>query len=250
MRVALVVEYEGTRYHGFQYQANAPSIQAELEKAIGKLIGEKTRVKGAGRTDTGVHAEGQMVAFDTQAGHSLETIIAAVNSRLPDDIAVKSAYRVNDGFDPRRQAVSRTYRYTVYCGPTPSPLNRRTAYRVKGTLDTRRMRATARFFIGSHDFRGFAASVGLAGVITIRKVFRAEVHQQGEKVHIEVEGNAFLPQQVRRMAGALVAVGRRALAPDDLKAMVENGTGDSAAYLLPAHGLSLLKVKYTDGIIH
>ena len=250
MRVALVVEYEGTRYHGFQYQTNAPSIQAELEGAIAKLTGVKTRLKGAGRTDAGVHAEGQVVAFDTNAGHSLQTIVAAVNSRLPDDIAVRTAHRVSGEFDPRRQAVSRTYQYTVYVGPTASPLNRRTAYHVRGPLDTRRMRSAARFFIGSHDFRGFAASMSVAYATTIREVFRAEVHQQGEKVHIEVEGNAFLPQQVRRMVGALLAVGRRVLAPADLKATVENGTGDSAAYVLPPHGLSLLKVTYTDGIIH
>ena len=248
MRVALIVEYEGTRYHGFQYQKNASSIQEELERAAARLMGEKTRVEGAGRTDAGVHATGQVVAFDTDAGHSTETIVAALNSHLPEDIAVKAAHRVGSDFDPRRHALSRRYRYTVHCGPTPSPLTRRTAYHVKHRLDAGRMRRAAGLFIGAHDFARFAGPLSVPGASTVREVYGAEVRQDGDIIHIEVEGNAFLPHQVRRMAGALVSVGRGTLTPADLESMIENGTGDAVAGSLPPHGLCLLKVTY-DGFL-
>ncbi|MCH8205449.1 MAG: tRNA pseudouridine synthase A, partial [Chloroflexi bacterium] len=113
MRLALIVEYDGGDYHGFQYQANAPTIQEELQKAVLRFTGEEVRVSGAGRTDAGVHAEGQVVAFDTDSGHRPERFEKALNFYLPEDISVRGAYRVEGDFDPRRDASSRTYRYTI-----------------------------------------------------------------------------------------------------------------------------------------
>ena len=135
MRIALIVEYEGTGYSGLQYQPNAPSIQEELEKAIERLTGESVRVSAAGRTDAGVHARGQVVSFLTGSQHTPETFLQALNHYLPEQIAVRASYGVCEGFDPRRGAMSRVYAYTLYVSPTRAPLLRRTALRVGGPLD-------------------------------------------------------------------------------------------------------------------
>jgi len=244
--MSLIVEYEGSRYHGFQYQADAPSIQEELEKAIARLTNESPRVKGAGRTDAGVHATGQVVAFDTDADYGPETFIGALNHFLPDDIAVKAAFRVGSDFDPRRMALSRRYRYTFYCRATPSPLNRSTAYHVGDQLDVPRMRRAARHLVGVHDFARFCGPMNRAGASTVREVFEARLNLGEDLLRFDVEGNAFLPHQVRRMAGALVAVGRGRLTPDDVKALVDKGPGEAVADTLPPHGLCLMKVAYAD----
>jgi len=125
MRQAMIIEYEGTAYSGFQYQKNAPSVQDELEKAIGLLTRETVRIRGAGRTDAGVHAEGQVIVFDTESRLGPQEFIRAMNYHLPDDIAIQAAYAVSDEFDPRRMALARSYRYTILRRPTPSPLLRR-----------------------------------------------------------------------------------------------------------------------------
>ncbi len=254
MRLALIVEYEGTNYSGFQYQANAPSIQAELERAITRLTGESVRVKGAGRTDAGVHAKGQVVAFDTASGHTPETFVRAVNFYLPEDIAVKAAYRVNEGFDPRRHAVSRRYRYTIVNSQTPSPLMRRWACLIAEPLNVEAMRGAARLFEGEHDFARFSgplARPGASHVVslwnpTVRFVFEASVSRSGEKLAFDVAGNAFLPHQVRRMAGALVELGRGRLSPGDLMSMLDGGDAETIAPSLPPQGLCLLEVRYAD----
>jgi tRNA pseudouridine38-40 synthase len=246
MRMALVVEYEGSGYHGFQYQANASSIQEELEKAIARFTNESPRVKGAGRTDAGVHARCQVVAFDTDTDYGPETFIGALNHFLPDDIAVKAAFRVGGDFDPRRMALSRRYRYTFYCGATPSPLNRSTAYHVGDKLNVPRMRRAARHLVGVHDFAKFCGPLERAGTRTIREVFEAKLSLGEVLLRFDVEGNAFLPHQVRRMAGALVDVGRGRLTPDEVKALVDKGPGEAVAHTLPPHGLCLMKVTYSD----
>ena len=140
MRLALMVEYDGTDYHGFQYQVNARSIQEELEKAIHRFTGERVRVKGAGRTDAGVHAKGQVVAFDTCSEHPEEVFLRALNHYLPCDIVVRKVCSVPGSFDPRRMATSRRYSFTIDNGPVRSPLTRRTSHHVPTPLDIGRMR--------------------------------------------------------------------------------------------------------------
>ena len=244
MRLALVVEYDGTEYSGFQYQANAPSIQEELEKAVAKLTREKVRVAGAGRTDAGVHAAGQVVAFDTSAAYGPEQFVNAMNHHLPDDIAVRQAYEVEDAFDPRRMAVSRRYVYTILRAATRSPLHRRSAYRISSGLNAVEMRAAARLFVGIHDFRGFSGPLEHPGASTVREIFDAEVRESGDWIEFEVEGNAFLPHQVRRMAGALVDVGLGRLSVADVEKMIEGEETKATARSLPARGLCLVQVKY------
>ena len=246
MRLALTIEYEGTRYHGFQYQANAPSIQGELEQAIERLTGERIRVKGAGRTDAGVHAEAQVVALDTHSQHPPHTVVSALNHYLPDDIAVKAAHIVRQDFDPRRHARSRTYRYSILNGRTPSPLARRFTCHIRGSLDVERMRNASVSFVGKHDFRQFAAPLSDGKSNSVRAVLDVALKQSDDVIDIWVVGNAFLQRQVRRMAGALVDIGRGRLSPVALQAMIDNEETDETAHSLPAHGLCLVRVEYAD----
>ena len=246
MRLALTIEYEGTRYHGFQYQVNAPSVQGELEQAVERLTGEQARVKGAGRTDAGVHAEAQVVAFDTEAEHSTDTFVSAMNHYLPDDIAVKAAHIVKLDFDPRRHARSRTYRYSILNSRMPSPLARRFTCHIRETLDVERMRSAAALFVGEHDFRQFAAPLPAGKTNSIRAVWDVALKQSGDVIDFWVVGNAFLHHQVRRMTGALVDIGRGKLKEADLQAMIGNRQTDKVAHSLPAHGLCLVKIEYAD----
>ena len=244
MRIALVVEYDGTEYSGFQYQANAPSIQEELEKAVAKLTREKVRVSGAGRTDAGVHASGQVVAFDTSAAYGPDKFVGALNHHLPDDIAVKGAYEVEDRFDPRRMAVSRRYVYTILRDAVRSPLHRRDAYRISSSLDVEAMRGISRRFVGVHDFRRFSGPLERPEASTTREIFDAHVRESGNMVEFHVEGNAFLPHQVRRMAGALVDVGLGRIEAAEVESMIEGEETKATARSLPARGLCLVEVKY------
>lgn len=248
MRLALTVEYDGTRYAGFQYQKNAHSIQEELEKAIASLTGENVRVRGAGRTDAGVHALGQVVAFDTASVHEPAAVLKALNHYLPDDIAVKAAVKVGDDFDPRRSAVSRRYRYTVVNGAIRSPLRRSFSHQEPSSLDTDAMARAASLYVGVHDFRRFAGRPDRPGASTVREIWEAQVEKTGDTITIEVEGNAFLPHQVRRMAGALVDVGRGALTCEDIAAMLEGNSDSATARSLPARGLCLMRVKYAERV--
>ena len=246
MRMALTVEYDGTQYAGFQYQKNARSIQEELEKAIASLTGENVRVQGAGRTDAGVHALGQVAVFDTASAHQPETVLRALNHYLPDDIAVRAAAEVSDDFDPRRSAVSRRYRYTVLNSAVRSPLRRSFSHQEPSPLDTDAMAWAARLYMGVHDFRRFAGRPDRPGASTVREIRESTVEKTGDTITFEVEGNAFLPHQVRRMAGALVDVGRGALTSEDIAAMLEGKPDSATARSLPARGLCLLRVRYVE----
>ena len=246
MRLALIVEYEGTAYHGFQLQANAPSIQEEIEKAIGHLTGERVRVKGAGRTDAGVHARGQVVAFDTNSEQSPETFVKAMNHYLPDDIAVREGHRVRDDFDPRRHATSRTYRYSVVRSKTPSPLTRTQAFIFSEGLEVASMRRAARMLEGEHDFRRFAGPLEREGASAVRRIYEASIIEEDETLRFDFVGNAFLPHQVRRMAGALLDVGRGIIKLSDFEKLVDGKCGGVVAHTLPPQGLCLMKVTYPD----
>ena len=244
MRYALIVEYDGTRYSGFQYQKNARTVQEEIETAIHRFTGETVRIKAAGRTDAGVHATGQVVTFDSEAGHLTEVVVRALNSHLPDDIAVKDARRVADTFDPRRCATARTYVYTIDCGATRSPNRRRTTFYLGRTLDIRRMIKATTEFKGVHDFARFSGPLERPDASTVREILSIDIREDGETVRIEVTGNAFLPHQVRRMAGALVDVGLGKLTIEDVQGLLAGPVAGVVARALPPQGLCLVSVQY------
>jgi len=246
MRLGLIIEYEGTNYNGFQYQINAPSIQEEIETAIKKLTGETLRLQAAGRTDAGVHAKGQVIAFNTMSAHNPEVFTDALNFYLPFDIAIRSAYITNDNFDPRRDALSRQYRYTILQRPTRLPLQRNTTHHIRSSLDVNQMREAMSLFIGLHDFSQFSAPPTDPCANTQRYIYDASIQESDDVLEFYIMGNAFLTHQVRRMVGAIVAIGRKVLSLDQYKIILGGGTSDMIAHSLPSKGLCLMSVAYTD----
>ncbi|MGH2587962.1 MAG: tRNA pseudouridine(38-40) synthase TruA [Dehalococcoidia bacterium] len=242
-RIALLLEYDGAAYGGSQRQRNAPSVQAALEEAIARLTGHSVRTAFAGRTDAGVHALGQVAAFDTEAAHTPEVWRRALNALLPEDIAVREAAAALAGFDPRRHARSRTYRYQIWNAPVRSPLWRRQAWHVRESLDVAGMSRAAAMLVGEHDFAAFGGSPG-PGRSTRRRVLRAELRTRGPLLSFEIEGTAFLPHQVRRTAGALAEVGRGRLPPERFQEWLEAPEPSVAGPAAPPHGLCLMTVSY------
>lgn len=240
-RIALLLEYDGSRYGGSQRQKNAPSIQGAVEAAIENLTGAETRLSLAGRTDAGVHARGQVAAFTTASRHKTEVFVRGLNAWLPEDIAVRRAIEVEERFDPRRHATSRTYRYQVYNAPVRSPLWRDRAWHIAETLDVEAMGRAATTLVGEHDFAAFSRR---EGVTTVRCMRRAEVRREGPLVRLEFEANAFLRHQVRRTAGALIQVGRGKLSVAEFGALLRQAEPATAGPSAPPHGLCLIRVEY------
>jgi tRNA pseudouridine38-40 synthase len=244
-RIILIIEYDGTNYHGSQLQANAPTIQGEIEKALKKLTGERIRIKTASRTDAGVHARGQVVCFNTAAALPLRSFIDGLNHYLPPDIAVQQAYATKEPFDVRRRAVSREYRYTILNSPARSPLKQGHCYRVTGNLDTAAMQQAAQGLIGRHDFASFVSSAETARQKrTVRDVFKAEITRDGEMIYFDIVANSFLPHQVRNIAGSLIKVGQGKMTADEFYGIVKAGTPGLAGPTAPAEGLCLVRVNY------
>ncbi len=239
------MEYEGTRYCGFQVQKDKPTIQGELERALWKLTGERIRIKAAGRTDAGVHAEGQVIACEIPDKLSPEEFVEGMNFYLPEDIAVRAARPVPPDFDPRRHARSREYRYTIITGRARSPLWRRTALWIRHPLDFEAMREVSSLFVGRHDFAPFTAPEA-RGRNTVREVFRAELRREDRFIFFEVEANSFLPQQVRRMMGTLIEVGMGRRGREEVEELLRSGEPGAAKYAAPPHGLCLVRVNYPD----
>jgi tRNA pseudouridine38-40 synthase len=243
-KIVLAVEYDGTHYSGFQLQVSQPTVQEELEKAILQLTGEKTRVLAASRTDTGVHAKGQVVSFRTGAGHSPETFINGLNYYLPRDIAVKAAHRVKESFNVRRQAISREYNYYILNCPTRSPLWEGRAYLVREPLDIDAMNQACRTLIGEHDFIAFTTRLDNRIKNTVRRVFRAEVRRDGEMVIFNMVASSFLPHQVRNTVGALIRVGLDKMSCDEFYSIIEARKPGLAGPMAPAGGLYLMQVNF------
>ena len=242
-RLALLIEYDGSRFGGSQLQKTAPSIQGALQAALHKLTGEQPQVALAGRTDAGVHASGQVAAFTTTSTLGTETFVSGLNAWLPEEIAVRLAREAPDQFDPRRDATDRTYRYTIYNGPERSPLHRATAWHVSEQLDAAAMREAARALIGEHDFAAFSRR---EGVRTVRCIRRCKVVRQEALITVEIEANAFLRQQMRRTAGALVQVGNGRQSTEEFRGLLQRAEPASAGPVAPAHGLCLLRVTYLN----
>jgi len=243
-KILLIMEYDGTRYYGFQWQAGLPSIQGEIEKALQKLTGERRRVMAASRTDAGVHAKGQVVSFRTGSSLPIHNFVHGLNHYLPADIAVKAAYKVDDSFNVRRDALSREYSYYILNSPTRSPLREGFSYLVGSPLDVEAMNRASKVLIGEHDFASFASLNGTRIKSTVRRVFRAEIEKDGELVIFNMVANSFLPHQVRNTAGALIRVGLGKMSVDEFHNMVELKKPALAGPTAPACGLCLTRIDY------
>lgn len=247
-RIALIVEYDGTGYSGFQYQKAAATIQQRLEEALAHLTQARVRVHGAGRTDAGVHAKGQVVAFDTESTLPRSTFVSGLNHFLPADIAVQRAFSVDRTFDPRQRAKSRVYRYTLLRRRTPSPLRERYAYRVSRPMDVDAMRIALKSLEGRHDFVRLSTAVE-KGKSTVRHVVATRLWEEGELVQFEVEANAFLPHQMRRIAGLLISVGTHKMPLQAVPAVVQGCPGEEYVQQIPTvspQGLCLMDVRYEE----
>ncbi len=243
-KIVLILEYDGRNYHGFQLQAGLPTIQGEMETALGKLTGRKSRVMAASRTDAGVHARGQVASFRTAAELSLSTFVSGLNYYLPDDIAVKAAYQADDSFNVRRDALSREYSYYILNSPTRSPLRAGLAHLVPGFLDIAAMNEASQAIVGRHDFASFVTGDWTGLKDTIRAVYRAKVTADGDMVVFNIEANSFLPHQVRNTVGVLLREGLGWVGVGEFQRIAAARTPGLAGPTAPAHGLCLMRVNY------
>ena len=226
MRVRAVVAYDGTDYRGFQRQANAPTVQAALEAALAQITQECITVLAAGRTDAGVHAVGQVIAFDTSWRHEVGDLQRALNAVLPTDIAVREVDEVPRDFHPRYDARSRRYRYTMYRGPVRCPLARRYSLYSAAPLDVGAMRQAAQYLVGEHDFASFGQPP--QGKVTVRRVLGAEWSEDPPWLTFDIEANAFLYHMVRSIVGTLLQVGREEMRAEQFAAVLESGDRSQA----------------------
>jgi tRNA pseudouridine38-40 synthase len=240
-RFRATVEYDGTDFAGFQVQRRGlRTVQGELEAALARLSdGVRQPVDGAGRTDAGVHAAGQVIGFTYAGRLDAEALEAALNGLLPPDIAISGVRRTQPGFHPRRAARSREYRYTVWNGPR-SPLRERQALGVRVPLDVAAMERAGQAFVGRHDFRAFGAVVG--DRTPVRTVHAVRVRRQGALVTIDVRADAFLRGMVRRMVAVLLEAGKGNMNEEDVRAALAERTPARSGAAAPAHGLCLRRV--------
>jgi tRNA pseudouridine38-40 synthase len=236
------VAYDGTDFCGFQVQAAGRTVQGELEAALARITQESVRVTAAGRTDSGVHARGQVVAFRTGWRRSLPELHRAWNAVLPRDVAVWDLNEADEGFHPRFDARSRVYRYTVWNHPLRNPLLRRTALWHPKPLNVEAMAEASAVLIGEHDFATFGSPP--QGTNTVRRVIDVNWARKGETLYLAVEANAFLYRMVRSIAGTLLQVGRGELTVDQFTALFAAADRSQSGPTAPAHPLCLMAVKY------
>jgi tRNA pseudouridine38-40 synthase len=243
-RYRATLAYDGTGYHGFQRQAaeHEPTIQGEVERALTQLGQPNITVTGSGRTDAGVHATGQVIAFNAEWRHGLDALQRALNATLPADIAVLGLQEAAADFHPRYDAVSREYVYTIYDAPMRHPLERLYALHIAGPLDVMSMNAAAAMLVGEHDFAAFGSPT--AGEVTVRRMWRAQVSAAPPFIRVELEANGFLYRMVRSIVGTLLAVGRGSMTLDEFRGVLESRDRSRAEAGAPAHGLCLTHVSY------
>lgn len=244
-RVMLTVAYDGTNYHGWQIQPGGGTIEGVLNRCLTGLLGETVAVTGASRTDSGVHALGNVAVFDTESLIPADKIAYALNRRLPEDIKVQKSEEVDGAFHPRHTASRKTYEYRIYCAPFPMPVRRLYSHFTYVPLDVRLMRQGAEYLVGIHDFRSFC-SAGAQVDTTVRQIDSLEVEEAGREIVIRVTGRGFLYNMVRIIAGTLMEVGRGHIAPEAVARILEAKDRQAAGPTAPACGLTLMEIRYPD----
>lgn len=243
--VKLIIEYDGTSFSGWQRLKGRPTVQAELERAVQKVTGERVTVIGAGRTDAGVHALGQVANFKTDTRVPADRVPGALNAHLPDTIRIISAEDVDDKFHARYSATGRIYRYAVLNRPAPSAILRHHAYHVPHALNPEAMTAAAAGLQGTHAFTAFRG-VGSGERTTVCTLRRGEVVRSGDMVIFTFEADRFLRHMVRMMVGTLLKVGSGKLAPAAVTEILASEDNRKAGPRAPARGLYLVKVAYGE----
>lgn len=240
----MVIAYDGSRYNGWQKQGNTKdTIQGKLEKVLEKLEGREVEVIGAGRTDAGVHALGQVVNVKLESKINEEMLLQYLNQYLPEDIAVLSVKEVPMRFHSRLNATEKTYLYRIYRSEIPNPFIRKYTVTITEELDIEKMRMAAEFLIGEHDFKSFC-SLKKSKKSTIRTLYSITIEEIEEEIRISVRGNGFLYHMVRIIVGTLLEVGTGKKKPEEIEQILEKGERQAAGKTAPAHGLFLKEVKY------
>jgi tRNA pseudouridine38-40 synthase len=245
VRIALGLEYDGTAYNGWQRQRSGDGVQAHVENALSKVANEVIGVICAGRTDTGVHASGQVVHFDTNSERPDRGWLLGANSNLPDDISVTWAQAVNDEFHARFSATQRTYHYLILNRLERSALHRNRAWWLYDPLDAERMHSAAQALLGRHDFSAYRAAGCQASTAT-REITSISISRNDHWIRLQVTANAFLQHMVRNITGTLVAIGRGDEAEDWAGAVLAGGDRKQGGAAAPPHGLTLVKVDYPE----
>jgi tRNA pseudouridine38-40 synthase len=243
LRYRADIEYDGTEFFGWQRQAGPRTVQGALEAALQSVTGRPAAVIGAGRTDVGVHATGQVAHFDSDWRRPTEDLVRAVNAVLPPDVALRGLAEAAAGFHARYDAIGRSYRYRLLVAARRSPLARRTSFHLGPPLAVPEMADAAARFVGVHDFVAFGQAL-TAGGPTVRRIERCTVRADGRDIWIEVDGNAFLRHQVRRMVGALIDVGQGRMPPDAIGRALAGEIDAIRPRRVPAQGLTLVAVRY------
>lgn len=246
--LALVLEYDGTFYRGFQRQEGLPSIAERVETALATLFGHPLSIVAAGRTDAGVHATGQVISCTTSSDMPLRRISVAASALLRySSISVVSAVERPKGFSARRDALARTYRYRILNRTAPSPLASKRAFHVRAALDLQAMQSATSALLGKHDFAAFCATESRQRG-TRRNLIATEIERNGEFIDIVMKADSFLHNMVRIMVGTLIEVGRGRRAPSDIATVLASRDRTRAGFTAPAHALYLERVDYHDPI--
>jgi tRNA pseudouridine38-40 synthase len=243
MRVALGIEYDGTSYNGWQRQKNGIGVQQRLEEALAVVANEDIEVVCAGRTDTGVHASGQVVHFDTSAERSDRGWLLGANTNLPPDVSVTWVRHVSDEFHARFSATGRSYRYAILNRLERSALHRHRAWWVYEPLDDKLMHEAAQRLLGQHDFSAFRAA-GCQAKSATRELTAISVERDGNWLTVSVSANAFLMHMVRNITGTLAVVGRGERPPEWVADVLESRDRTAGGITAPPHGLTLVSVDY------
>ena len=242
-RLAVGIEYDGTAYHGWQFQSHAPSIQEELDKALSLVADQKVECVGAGRTDAGVHASGQVAHFDAPVDRPMRSWLLGVNTNLPDDINLLWVRPVADDFHARYTATSRSYRYTILSSPVRSSLRRNRVWWVYHPLDYQAMHEAAQQLLGEHDFSAFRAAACQSRT-PVRELTSIAVTRVDDSIHMDISGNAFLHHMVRNIVGSLAKVGLGEQPVGWIGEILAAKDRKLSGITAPAAGLTLTRVDY------
>ena len=242
-RVMLIVAYDGTDYCGWQVQNNGDTIEGELNKALSSLLKEEITVIGASRTDSGVHALGNVAVFDTEARMPAEKMAYALNSRLPEDIRVQRSFQVADDFHPRKTSCIKTYEYRILNREFELPSERLNSHFFRKELDVVKMREACLPFLGEHDFKSFCTAKPEV-TNTVRTVYSLDLKREDDMITLRIRGNGFLYNMVRIITGTLIRVGGGFLEPEDIPKILEAKDRGAAGETARPEGLTLVKIEY------
>ncbi len=241
----LIIEYDGTGYHGWQVQPNGITIQEVMQDRLQKIIGEKASVVASGRTDAGVHAEAQVAHFHTASTMTAYQFMMAFNSLLPHDIVVKNVAEVSDDFHAQRSAIRKIYRYTILNREYPSALLRNRCNFIQYPLDVPAMERAKTYLEGRHDFSAFRAS-NCEARNPVREIYKIDISKTGDFITLEFDGNGFLKYMVRNIVGTLIQVGRNKMPAQEVKTILESRDRKTAGPTAKPYGLCLVEVFYDD----